>query len=165
MALTIRPVVYYRTTARDDPGAAYGLLADLAERGVELLGFAATPVGPDLKQFTIFPQDANAFVAETRAAQILLDGPHNAILVAGDAGLHAIATVHEQLLMAGIEVYASSGASDSRGAFGYVLYVRESQFAGACGALGCDTPELRMANDWLNPRSVVRGQPVDRGAR
>ena len=159
MALTIRPVDYYYVTVREELGAAYGLLSDLARRGVKLLGFAAIPVGPNLKQFTIFPEDPTAFVAEGQAAQLPLDGPHHAIFVAGDDEFDALAAVHEQLFTAGIEVYASSGASDSRGAFGYVLYVREDQFEGACGALGCDSPELRAANEWLDPRSVVLGQP------
>jgi hypothetical protein len=159
MAVRIRPVQYYYVTVPEELGAAYGLLSDLARRGVELLGFAAVPVGPNLKQFTLFPEDAGRLVAEARAAQLPLDGPHHAIFVAGDDGLDALAGVHEQLFTAGIDVYASSGASDARGAFGYVLYVREDQFEGACGALGCDTPELRTANEWLDPRSVVLGQP------
>jgi hypothetical protein len=165
MVLRIRPVEYFYVTAREELGAAYGLLADLARRGVELLGFAAIPVGPNLQQFTLFPEDPSAFVAECRTAQVRLDGPHRAIFVSGDEGLDALAGVHEQLFTAGIEVYASSGASDSRGAFGYVLYVREDQFEGACGALGCDTPELRAANEWLGPRAAVLDGPraADRG--
>ena len=156
MPFEIRPVEHYYVTVREELGAAYGLLSDLAGRGIELLGFAAIPVGPSLRQFTLFPEDPNALVAEARAAQLPLVGPHHAILVTGDDGLGALATVHEQLFMAGIEVYASSGASDSRGAYGYVLYVREDQFEGACAALGCDGPELRKADEWLDPRSVAR---------
>jgi hypothetical protein len=152
MALKIRPVEYHYVTVREEPGAASALLGDLARRGVELLGFAATPVGPNLKQFTIFPEDPNRFVAEARAAQLPLDGRHHAILVAGDDDLDGLAAVHEQLFTAGIDVYALSGASDSRGSFSYVLYVREDQFEGACGALGCDGPELRAANEWLDLR-------------
>jgi hypothetical protein len=152
MSFRIRPVEYYYVTHREELGASYSLLADLAARGVELLGFAAVPMGPNVKQFTLFPVDPSTLAAEARAAQLPLDGPHHAIFVTGDDGLEMLAGVHEQLFMAGIDVYASSGASDSRGAFGYVLYVREDQFAGACGALGCDSPELRRANEWLETR-------------
>jgi hypothetical protein len=142
MAIEIRPVEYYYVTVREGLGAAYGLLSDLAGRGVTLIGFAAIGAGPNLTQFTLFPEDPNALVAEARAAQLRLDGPHHAIFVTGDDGLGALATVHEQLFMADIETYASSGASDSRGAFGYVLYVREDQFEGACAALGCESPAV-----------------------
>jgi hypothetical protein len=44
--------------------------------------------------------------------------------------------VHEQLFHAGVDVYASSGVTDGRGAFGYVVYVREDQFEHAAEALG-----------------------------
>jgi hypothetical protein len=33
-------------------------------------------------------------------------------------------------------VYASTGVTDGRGAFGYVVYVREDQFEKAAEALG-----------------------------
>ena len=118
------------------------MLSDLSGRGIELIGFAAIPIGPNLTQFTLFPGDPNALVAEARVAQLRLEGPHHAIFVAGDDGLGALAAVHEQLFMSGIETYASSGASDARGAFGYVLYVREDQFEGACAALGCESSAL-----------------------
>jgi len=163
MALKIRPVDYYYVTVREELGAAYGLLSDLAGRGIALLGFAAIPVGPNLVQFTLFPEDGNRLVAEARAAQLPLEGPHHAIFVAGDDGLDALTAVHEQLFTAGIEVYSSSGASDARGAFGYVLYVREDQFEGACGALGCESPALRKAYESLEPRSTVLGAPHSAG--
>ena len=156
MAIRIRPVDYYYVTAPEELGAAYGLLSDLAARGVKLLGFAAIPAGPNLKQFTLFPEDAEVLVAEARSAQLPLDGPHHAILVAGDDDLEELAAVHDQLFTAGIEVYSSSGASDSRGAFGYLLYVREDQFEGACGALGCDGAELRTANELREQRKEMR---------
>jgi hypothetical protein len=44
--------------------------------------------------------------------------------------------VHERLFRAGVDIYASSGVTDGQGAFGYVVYVREDQFARAAEALG-----------------------------
>jgi hypothetical protein len=44
--------------------------------------------------------------------------------------------VHERLVNADIDIFASSGVSDGRGAFGYLIYVREDQFEGAATALG-----------------------------
>jgi len=43
--------------------------------------------------------------------------------------------VHEQLVKAGVDIFASSGVSDGRGAFGYLVYVREDQFETATAAL------------------------------
>jgi hypothetical protein len=39
------------------------------------------------------------------------------------------------LVDAGVDIFASSGVTDGRGAFGYVLYVREEQFDKAARAL------------------------------
>jgi len=126
MAFTIRPVDYYYLNVRDELGAAYRVLSTLAERGVNLLAFTAVPA---------FPEDANRLVAEARAAQMPLEGPHHALLVQGDDVLGAFASVHERLYQAGVDIYASSGVTDSRNAFGYVVYVREDQFERAAAAL------------------------------
>lgn len=135
MAFAIRPVEYYYVNVRDELGAAYRVLSDLAERGVSLLAFTAVPAGPTLAQFTLFPEDPNKLVAEGRAAQLPLDGPHHALLVEGDDELGTLASIHERLFRAGVDIYASSGVTDSRGSFGYVVYVREDQFERAVSAL------------------------------
>lgn len=136
MAYTIRRADYFYATIRDELGAAYRVLAQLADLGVNLLAFTAVPSGPDLAQFALFPEDPNRLAAEASAARLPLDGPHHAFLVQGDDELGALASVHEQLFRSGVDVYASSGVTDGRGAFGYVVYVREDQFERACEALG-----------------------------
>lgn len=135
MPFTIRPVKYYYANVRDELGAAYHVLSLLADRGVDLLAFTAVPAGPTLVQFAIFPEDANKLEAEARAAQLLLDGPHYALLVQGDDELGALADVHERLLHAHVDIYASSGVTDAHGFFGYIVYVREDQFERAVQAL------------------------------
>jgi len=136
MAYTIRRVEYFYANIRDDLGAGYGVLTQLAELGVNLLAFTAVPSGPSLAQFALFPADPNKLLAEASAAQLPLDGPYHAFLVQGDDELGALASVHEQLFRTGVDVYASSGVTDGRGAFGYVVYVREDQFEQAAQALG-----------------------------
>jgi hypothetical protein len=136
VAFTIRSVEYYYANVRDELGAAYRVLSQLAARGVDLLAFTAVPSGPNLAQFALFPADPRKLVAEGRAAGFALDGPHHALLVQGDDELGALAGVHERLVDAGVDVFASSGVTDGRGSFGYVIYVREDQFAKAARALG-----------------------------
>lgn len=136
MAYTIRRVEYYYANVRDELGAAYRILEQLSSLGVQLVAFTAVPSGPNLAQFALFPNDASKLVAEARAARMALDGPYHAILVQGDDELGALARVHEQLFKAGVDIYASSGVTDGRGAFGYVVYVREDQFERAASALG-----------------------------
>lgn len=136
MAFTIRRVQYFYATVRDELGAAYRVLKQLADLGVNLLAFTAVPSGPDLAQLTLFPEDPSKLVAEAAAARLPLDGPHHALLVQGDDELGALASVHERLFRAGVDIYASTGVTDGRGTFGYVVYVREDQFERAAGTLG-----------------------------
>ena len=136
MSFTVRAVDYYYVNVRDELGAAYRVLAALAARGVDLLAFTAVPSGPATAQFALFPADANKLVAEARGAQIPLEGPHHALLVQGDDELGAFASVHERHFDAGVDIYAAAGVTDARNAFGYVVYVREDQFAQALDTLG-----------------------------
>ena len=135
MAFTIRRVEYYYVNLRDELGAAYRVLSQLAELGVDLLAFTAVPSGPSLAQFTLFPEDPGKLVIEGRSAGLALDGPYHALLVQGDDELGALAGIHGRLVDASIDIFASSGVTDGRGSFGYVLYVREDQFEQAARAL------------------------------
>lgn len=132
----MRRVDYFYATVRDELGAAYRVLAQLAERGVGLLAFTAVPSGPSLAQFALFPEDPSRLAAEAASVGLPLDGPYHALLVQGDDELGALAGVHERLFRAGVDIYASSGVTDGHGSFGYVVYVREDQFESAANALG-----------------------------
>ena len=135
MAFTIRPVEYFYVNVRDELGAAYRVLSQLAERGVNLLAFTAVPSGPTLAQFALVPEDRNQLAAEARGAGMALDGPYHALLVQGDDELGALASVHERLFQAGVDIYASAGVTDARGSFGYLVYLREDQVERAASAL------------------------------
>ncbi|MGH3081063.1 MAG: hypothetical protein ACRDNH_08010 [Gaiellaceae bacterium] len=104
MAFTIRSVEYYYVNVRDELGAAYGVLSQLAGLGVNLLAFTAVPSGPSLTQFTLFPEDPDKLVAQGRSAGLALDGPYHALLVQGDDELGALATVHARLVAAGVDI-------------------------------------------------------------
>jgi hypothetical protein len=135
MTFTIRRVEYYYVNVRDELGAAYRLLSQLAELGVNLLAFTAVPSGPSLAQFTLFPEDPGKLVIEGRSAGLALDWPYHALLVQGDDELGALAGIHGRLVDASVDIFASSGVTDGRGSFGYVVYVREDQFGQAARAL------------------------------
>ena len=64
MAFTIRPVQYFYVNVRDELGAAYQILSQLAQRGVDLLAFGAVLAGPMLAQFALFPAHPEKLVAE-----------------------------------------------------------------------------------------------------
>ena len=136
MANRIRRVDYFHTVIPDQPGEAYRLLAQLAELGTNLLAITAVPVGPTRTQLTVIPEDTRGLTDQAAKAGLELDGPHPALLVQGDDELGALATVHEQLSQAKVNVYASAGVSDGAGTYGYVIYVRPEEYERAAEALG-----------------------------
>ena len=131
----IRRVDYFNTTIRDRPGEGYKLLSQLAEMGMNLVAFTAVPVGSANTQLTLFPEDTGRMASAAQRAGMRLDGPHPAFLVQGDDKLGALAEIHEELYRANVNIYASSGVTDGRGTFGYLIYVRPEDYDRAAAAL------------------------------
>ena len=136
MTYQVRRAEYFYTTVRDEPGEALSILTLLAEAGINLLAFTAVPFGPNRTQVTIFPDDIAKAVSEARKAQLPLDGPYAALLVQGKDALGALAGLHARLHEAKVGVYASSGVTDGRGGYGYVIYVKGQDYDAALKALG-----------------------------
>ena len=135
MSFQIKSVSYFYTTVNDLPGAAYALLTQLSDLGINLHAFTSVPVGPEHTQLSLFPDDAAKLRAEAKKAGIKLEGPHNAILVHGDDELGALTSIHEKLYEAKINVYASNGVTDGKGSYGYIIYIRPESFKAALKAL------------------------------
>lgn len=136
MAVKVRAVDYFNATVRDMPGASYGVLEELAAKGVNLLAFSAVPVGPEYTQLVLFPADSDKLLHFAADTGTVLHGPHRALLVQGDDELGALTDIHRRLADAGINVYASNGVTDGRGGYGYLIYVRGEQFSEAARVLG-----------------------------
>jgi hypothetical protein len=123
MAMTVRRVDYFYVPVSGEVAAPSELLSALANRGINLLAFAAVPMGPQRTQLTLFPEDSGRFSTEAGRAALAADGPHPALLIQGDDELGALARVNQALADAGIAVFAASGVADGRGSFGYVVYL------------------------------------------
>ncbi len=136
MAITIRRVEYFNATVKDRPGEAYRLLQQLASAEVNLLAFNAVPVGPEQTQLVIFPESVESLVRAAEQTGLILTGPQRAFLIQGDDRLGELAELHRKLAEAQINVYASSGVTDGRGGYGYILYVRSEHYEEAACALG-----------------------------
>ncbi len=136
MAYTIRRVDYFYTTVQDEPGAAYELLTQLADLGVNLLGLNAIPMGPDATQLTLFPHDTNALTHAALHAHLVLNGPHRAFLVQGDDEMGSLARVLARLAEDEVNVYASYAVADGNGHYGNIIYVRPEHHDLAAKALG-----------------------------
>ena len=135
MSFKVGRVDYFYANVADRPGEAYKILDTLAELGVSLLAFTAIPIGPAYTQLTLFPEDSNLLRREAEKAALELDGPHPAFLVRGGDYLGVLAEIHEKIFSAGVNVYASTGVSDGRGGFGYVIYIRPEDCERAASAL------------------------------
>lgn len=136
MAFTIQRVKYYYTTVQDRPGEGYKVLSSLAERGINLLAFTAVPFGDNCTQLALFPENPEKMVREAKSAGLSLQGPHWALLVHGDDELGAFAQIHAKLFQAKVNVYASSGLTDDKGSYAYLLYLRPEDVDRAAEALG-----------------------------
>ena len=136
MAHTIRKVDYFYTTAKDQPGTSYKLLTQLSNLDIDQLAFVAVPTGPNNTQLTIFPDDTKKFLLEANNEGWILDGPHPAILVQGDDELGALVKVHDELFRARINIYASSGVTDGKGEYGYIMYLKPEDYERAAKVLG-----------------------------
>jgi hypothetical protein len=136
MAHRVRRVDYFYSTVRNQESEAYQLLSQLASLGVSLLAFNALPMGPMHAQLTLFPEDDTDMAGAAEKAGLVLEGPHPALLVQGDDELGALAGIHEKLFEAKVSVFSSSGVADDKGGYGYVLYIRPSDFERAARALG-----------------------------
>lgn len=135
MELTVRDREYFYSRVEDTPGNAYASLAKLAREDVNLLAFSAVPFGPNHVEFTLFPEDPAQLQAAAKKLGWVLTGPQHALLIQGDDHLGAVAEIHQTLFDAGVSVFASSGVTDGRGHFGYVIYVRESDHVAAAKVL------------------------------
>lgn len=135
MAYTIRRADYFYASVEDHPGEAYELLSQFAGQGVNLIAITALPFGPMRTQLTLFPQDPARMRNAAQKAGVDLDGPYPALLVQGDDEIGVLALLHSKLHHAGVSVYASTGVTDGRGGYGYIIYVRPEEFGKAAQAL------------------------------
>ncbi|MGE5176174.1 MAG: hypothetical protein ACM3JJ_07325 [Hyphomicrobiales bacterium] len=135
MSYDARRVEYFHTTVSGVPGEAYEVLTHLANLGVNFLALTSVPLGPESVQLTLFPEDPLKLQSAARNSGLTLNGPHPAVLVQGIDEIGALARVHRVLREHGVEAYASSGATDGHGYFGYILYLRAEDAAKAAKAL------------------------------
>lgn len=136
MAVKIQCVEYFKTNVSDRPGAAYDILSKVAGAQVNLLAFSAIPTGLNSAQLVLFPDRGKDLAKVAEDFGLHLVGPDRAFLIQGDDQLGAFADIHRKLSNADINVYASSGVTDGREGFGYIVYVRPGEFDRASKVLG-----------------------------
>ncbi len=136
MAASVRPVEYFYAIVEDRPGAAYRFLKDMASAEINLLAFNAIPLGMDKTEVVLFPDDVGRLARAAEKLGLSLRGPHRAFLIQGDDELGALVDLHRRLTDAGVNVMSSSGVTDGKGGYGYLVYVKSEDFERASAALG-----------------------------
>ena len=136
MAVSVRPVQYFYAIVEDRPGEAYRLLRDLASHAINLLAFNAIPLGMEKTEVVVFPEDVALLARAAERLGISLRGPHRAFLIQGDDELGSLVELHRKLTDANVNVMSSSGVTDGKGGYGYIVYVRNEDFDRAGAALG-----------------------------
>ena len=136
MTATISRVTYFHVEVEDKPGEAYWTLSHLAASDVNLLAFSVIPMGPGHTHLVLFPEDIETLALAVEKTGAALGIPQHAFLIQGDNKAGALVGIHQRLFSAKINVYASSGVTDGRGGYGYILYVRAQDFEDAAQVLG-----------------------------
>jgi hypothetical protein len=108
----------------------------MASAEINLLAFNAIPLGMEKTELVLFPEDAARLARAAEHLGLMLRGPHRAFLIQGDDELGALVEIHRKLAEANVNVLSSSGVTDGRGGYGYLVYVRADDFAAAARALG-----------------------------
>ncbi|MEJ2721544.1 MAG: hypothetical protein P8181_10475 [bacterium] len=135
MEAEVRVVEYYYTMVNDRPGEACRLLSQLASEEVNLLAFTAIPIGPDHTQLVIFPESVERLARAAESGGYTLTGPQRAILIQGDDRLGALVGYLQKLHDAKINVSSSTGVTDGRGGYGYLIHLRAEDIDRAAEAL------------------------------
>jgi hypothetical protein len=135
MAYTIRRMEYFKATVKDQCGEACELLSQLAALGVNLLAINMIPIGPMATQVTLFPEDSHRLLREAANAKLVLTGPQRALMVQGEDVLGALVGIHAKLATVKVNVFASTGVSDGKGHYCYILHVRPEEYKRAAEAL------------------------------
>jgi len=137
MPLSVRRAKYYYAVVDDQPGKGVGLLGKLRVEGINLLAFTTFPIGNGKAQLDFFSDTPDRLKRALDEEGIRLEGPRRAFLIQGEDTVGALVEHHVHLAQAGINVYAANGASDGKGRFGYVLWVKPDDFEKAADILGC----------------------------
>lgn len=138
MSANIYSVDYYYTTVEDAPGQGCRFLEMLAQEDVNLLAFNAFPVGRDRTQLVIYPLNSTWLGDLARHEGLRLVGPHHAFMVHGDDELGALVRIHKDLCDSEINISSSTGMSDGRGGYRYIMHVHPDDYERSLKILNVD---------------------------
>jgi len=135
MADRVRKVSYFAMKVPNRPGQGAKLLAALADRKVNLLGFTGFPVAGGA-QLDFLPEKNAAFLAAAKRAKIKVKAKKVGFLVQGDDRPGAVAKLLKKLADRKINVTAIDAVSAGKKRWGALLWVKPKDVNKAAKALG-----------------------------
>ncbi|MEW6441627.1 MAG: ACT domain-containing protein [bacterium] len=136
MATTIRKKDYFKVGVADKPGEAARLLGALRDKGVNLLALTGFPRGRRRAQIDFVPENTAAFKRALKQAGVDAGEKKTVFLVQGDDKVGAMAEILEKLGKAGINVTTVDAASDGKGRFAALLWVKAEDVSKSSKLLG-----------------------------
>ena len=135
MADRVMKVSYFAMAVPNRPGQGAKLLAALAERKVNLLGFTGFPIGKGA-QLDFLPERPAAFLAAAKRAKIKVKPKKAGFLVQGDDRPGAVAKLLKKLADRKINVTAIDAVTAGKKRWGALLWVKPKDVSRAAKALG-----------------------------
>jgi hypothetical protein len=132
----ISVVKYLSARVGNKPGEGRRLLEHISERGINLDGFAAFPVGDNTTELVFITERTEIMKEAAADAGVELQGPNRAFLIYGRDRIGLLHQHHLTLANAGVNVYSSSGVGSQDGRFYFLLWVRPEDFTAAANAFG-----------------------------
>ena len=136
MADTVRRAAYYYTEVPDQAGEGSRVFSALKEAGVNLLAFSGFPLGADMTQIDLVPEDPDAFTKVAGDLDLDFSERKNVFLIQGDDRVGAVAETYGRLAKEGINIVASQAMAAGSGRFGMILWVKPEDYERAAGILG-----------------------------
>jgi hypothetical protein len=130
----VRQVTHFTIEIEDAVGSGARVLESL--RSANLIAVWGYSTGSGKATLEIAPEDAGAFGAAAKAANLDVGAPSTVFYLTGDDRAGAMADAFAALAKAGVSVGAAQGIADGRGHFGAMIYVAAGDAAKAASALG-----------------------------
>jgi hypothetical protein len=149
----------------NQPGEGARFLTWLASEEVNLLAFIATPITDSQTQLTIYPHNPMWLGQAARREGLVLTGPLHAFIVHGDDELGALVEIHRKLAEFGINIETSSGITDGKGGYRYIMHVEPGDFEEAARILDVDQDPQAWLDFELKIRRRHEGNRNDDSSR
>lgn len=131
----VRKVSYCYVKVPNRPGQGNGLLATLAEEGVDLLAFTGFPLKGRVAQVDLVPESMSDLRRVARREGWRVSAVKKGFLIQGDDKPGIVHRHLDRLAQQKVNVVAADAVAAGKGRYGMILWVRPKDYARAARAL------------------------------